>query len=265
MADNKYHVPNLERALAIFQRLSDKPQGMTQKELIDALEVSKNSVYRITMTLIEHGFISRDEVSRRYFLTRKMMILGATAMGDSTLVEHSIDEMRNLRDTVNASIYLAVLEGTKGVILEQAIGGSPFKFSVDLGARFNLHSGAPGKALLAFLPDEECDELLSKIKLVKYNERTISTRKAMKAEISKIRACGYATDLAEEFEGCNCVGTVIKDHRNYPIAMIWATGPSFNVRPERFEKMGLQIKAAADAIAQKFGATEIANYNTAQD
>ena len=138
MADSKYHVPNLERALHIFQLLADNPQGLTQKEMIDALEVSKNSVYRITETLIDHGYIARDEPTRRYSLTRKMMSLGATAMGDRKLVEASFAEMLDLRDKVNASVYLAVLEGTEGVILEQATGGSPFQ--IFSRSRFALQS-----------------------------------------------------------------------------------------------------------------------------
>lgn len=253
MEENKYHVPNLERALRILQKLSDNPKGMTQRELIDELGVSKNSIYRITMTLMEHGYVSRDEESRRYFLTRKMMILGATAMGDAHLVEHSISEMHKLRDKVNATIGLAVLQGTKGVVLEQAIGGSPFKFTLDLGSRFNLYSGAPGKALLAFLPEKECDDLLSKIKMVKYTESTITTKKALSAEFVKIRERGYAVDLAEEFEGCHCVGGVIRDHREYPIAMIWATASSFSLKLEDLDRVGKLIKEAADSISLKFG------------
>ncbi|QBG46773.1 hypothetical protein EGM51_04955 [Verrucomicrobia bacterium S94] len=143
--------------------------------------------------------------------------------------------------------------GTQGVILEQATGGSPFKFSVDLGSRFNLHSGAPGKALLAFLPDDERDEILSKITLTKFNERTITTRKAMMAEIARIREKGYATDLAEEFEGCHCVGTVIRDHAGYPIAMIWATGTSFNLTEKKFPMVGKKVVESALTISRKFG------------
>lgn len=253
MADSKYHVPNLERALLIFQLLADKPQGMTQKEMIDTLEISKNSVYRITETLIDHGYIARDEPTRRYFLTRKMMSLGATAMGDRKLIEHSFNEMHELRDKVNASVYLAVLENTEGVILEQAIGGSPFKFSVELGSRFSLHSGAPGKALLAFLPDDESEALMSKLKMTPFNERTITTKKAMRAAFPTIRTNGYATDLAEEFEGCNCVGSVIKDHAGYPIAMLWATGTSFNVTEAKFPILGKEVRETAAAISRKFG------------
>lgn len=253
MADSKYHVPNLERALIILQKLSEHSLGLTQKELIDSLGLSKNSIYRITETLIEHGYLSRDEVSRRYVLTRKMMMVGASAMGDADLVNRSVDEMRELRDKVNASVYLAVLEGTEGVILEQAIGGFPFKFSVDLGSRFRLHSGAPGKAMLAFLPDNESNQIMSKVKMVKFNERTIATKKAMKEEIARIRKCGYATDLAEEFEGCHCVGTVIKDHRDYPIAMFWVSATSFCLKEERFEEVGELLCEYAERISRKFG------------
>lgn len=253
MADSKYHVPNLERALHIFQLLADKPRGMTQKEMIDALEISKNSVYRITETLINHGYIARDEPTRRYFLTRKMMTLGSTAMGDRKLVEASFNEMLSLRDQVDASIYLGVLEGDEGVILEQAIGGSPFKFSIELGTRFNLHSGAPGKALLAYLPKEERDDLISRLKMTRYNKRTITTKNAMLEEITKIRERGYATDLAEEYEGCHCVGTVIRDHSGYPIAMLWATGTSFNLTSQRLPDVGSAVQETARAISLKFG------------
>ncbi|ADE56051.1 IclR family transcriptional regulator [Coraliomargarita akajimensis] len=253
MPESKYHVPNLERALKILQLLSEHPQGLAQKDLIDALAVSKNSIYRITQTLIEHGYIARDEASRHYTLTRKMMMVGASAMGDDHLVEKSIETMRKLRDEANASIYIAVLEGTKGVILEQAIGGSPFKFSVDLGSRFHLHSGAPGKALLAFLPEDEAEDLMNQIEMIRFNERTITSKAAMRKEMQAIRERGYATDCAEEFEGCHCVGSVIRDHRNYPIAMLWATGTSFNLTEARFGEIGERIVDATNRISQKFG------------
>ena len=253
MSTSKYHVPNLERALRILDVLSQNPKGMNQKELIDALEVSKNSIYRITMTLLDHGYIGKDDVSRKYFLTRKMMVVGATAMGDQNIVNRSIGTMQGLRDVIDASVYLAVLEDTEGVIIEQAIGGSPFKFSVDLGSRFDLHCGAPGKAMLAFLPEEESDELIKQLTLTKYNERTITTKKALKKEMAEIRKRGYAIDRAEQFEGCHCVGTVILDHRDYPIAMVWATTTSFSLPEERFAEVGEKLCEYVNQISEKFG------------
>lgn len=253
MSKTEYHVPNLERALLILDELSKTPKGLTQKELIDKLGISKNSIYRIASTLIYYNYIARDETTRRYYLTRKMMITGCTAMGDQNLVTRSIEVMQELRDEVNASVYLGVLEGTEGVILEQAIGGTPFKFSVDLGGRYQLHCGAPGKAFLAYLPEDESKALLDVIPLTRYNERTLCTKKALREEFKKIRELGYATDMAEQYEGCHCVGTVIRDHRDYPIAMIWATAPSVNLTEKRFKSVGELIKQSAAKISNKFG------------
>ena len=253
MRKSEYHVPNLERALEIIDALSRHPKGMTQKDLIDSLKVSKNSIYRITMTLVAHGIIARDDITRKFHLTRKLMILGSTAMGDHNLVDKAIDIMHALRDRVDASVYLGVLEGTEGVILEQAVGGHPFRYSVDLGSRFHLHCSAPGKAMLAFLPAEKSEAIMKHLKRTRYNERTICSREGLRAEFKKIRRLGYALDMAEQFEGCHCVAAVIQDHLNMPIAAIWATGPSVSLPKNRFVEIGQLVKTHAERISVKFG------------
>jgi DNA-binding IclR family transcriptional regulator len=253
MSENNYHVPNLERALEILELLSKFPEGLQQKDLIEKLKFSKNSIYRITMTLMSWGYIIRDDETRRFVLTRKMMLVGASAMGDQNLAVKAIDSMRDLRDKINMTVLLGVLDGNEGVIIEQAVGGHPFKFSVDLGARFLLHSGAPGKALLAYLPEEERNAILDTIILTKFNERTICTKSALKKEFSKVRECGYAIDKAEQFEGCHCAGAVIKDHTGLPIAALWVTSPSISFPESRFEEIGKLTVECCSTISKKFG------------
>lgn len=253
MGKNEYHVPNLERALELIAALSAHPKGMTQKDLIDSLQVSKNSIYRISMTLADYGIIARDDLTRRFYLTRKLMILGSTAMGDHNLVDKATDILYDLRDKVDASVYLGVLEGLEGVILEQAVGGHPFKYSVDLGSRFPLHASAPGKAMLAFMPAEKSEVILKQLKLTRFNERTLCSRDGLRAEFEKIRRLGYAVDLAEQYDGCHCVSAVIQDHLNLPIAAIWATGPSISLPKERFGEIGKLVRAHAKRISVKFG------------
>lgn len=250
---SEYHVPNLERGLNILSLLSKYPLGLTQRDIMEDLKISKNSVYRIVMTLINFGYVTRDEHTRKYFLTRKMMMVGSCAMGDHSLVNKCIEEMYRLRDKVKSSVFIGVIEGTKGVILEQVIGGSPYKFTVDLGSRFELHCGAPGKALLAFLPEKEQAELLNSIHYVRYNDRTICTVAAMKAEIALIKAQGYAIDLAEQYDGCHCVGSCVFNHEGYPIAMIWTSGPSIIFTRERFAEIGQEVKASTERISKNFG------------
>jgi hypothetical protein len=68
-------VPALERGLAMIETLAHRPAGLTLSELTAALDLSPASAHRITGTLEESGYLRRDEVTRRYTLTRKLLLL----------------------------------------------------------------------------------------------------------------------------------------------------------------------------------------------
>ena len=56
-APSRYSVPNLDRALSILETLSAAPAGLTLSELAAALEIPTNSVFRISRTLEERGYL----------------------------------------------------------------------------------------------------------------------------------------------------------------------------------------------------------------
>ena len=65
-SNSKYHVPNLERALYMIELLSSSPAGMGITEISNQLGISKNSTFRIAMTLLHHGYLTRDENSKAF-------------------------------------------------------------------------------------------------------------------------------------------------------------------------------------------------------
>jgi DNA-binding IclR family transcriptional regulator len=68
-----------------------------------------------------------------------------------------------------------------------------------------------------------------------------------------VLAAGYGLDCAEQIEGIHCVGAPIFNHRGYPIAAIWVTGPSFRFPEADLPRMGIKVVAAAQRISQRFG------------
>jgi DNA-binding IclR family transcriptional regulator len=250
--DSDYHVPNLERALVIMEFLAQNP-GSGVSCIAEALKLPKNSVFRITMSLLRHGYLLRDDATKAFFLSRKLLALGYAATNKHTVVENSLDVMRELRDLTRETVLLGTLLSTEGVVLEQVFGSHPFKFMVDAGTRFSLHTSAPGKALLAFLPEKDRESVLKSIKLTRYNERTLTTIEAMRAELDEVRRCGYGLDRAEELDGVHCVGAPILDHNNYPVASIWMTGPSSRVPAEAFPKIGAMVTEHAARISSRLG------------
>ena len=52
-----YHVPNLVRALRIFELLSERSAGLTTAQITELLKVPRNSVFRITKCTISYNII----------------------------------------------------------------------------------------------------------------------------------------------------------------------------------------------------------------
>ena len=249
----RYHIPNLVRALAVLECLGGRPAGLTGAEIAAALKLTKNSVFRITRTLLDHGYLLREEDTRRFVLSRKLLALGYAGVGEQNLVEKALDVMRSLRDATRETVILGTLVGDKGMALEQVPGLHPFHFSVDPGNRLHLHTSAPGKALLAFLPEAERGALLSRMALPRFNRRTITRKDALRREMERIRACGFSVDRAEEFEGVHCVAAPVLNQAGHPVAAIWTTGPSDRVPLRSFDAVGRLVREHARRISRRLG------------
>lgn len=248
-----YHVPNLERALRVIECLARRNDGMSINEIAADLDIPKNSAYRITMTLLNNGYLVRNEESKKLTLSRKFITIGHAALGDFSLVENAMGVMRELRDEIQESVLLGTLLEYEGVVLDQALGGHPFKMMVDPGTRFNLHASAPGKAIMAFLPEPELKATLKSITFTRYNSRTITTQKALMKELLEARESGYALDRSEQFEAIHCVAAPIFNDTGYPVAVIWTTAPTDRIPESRFPEIGGQVAAAAARISARLG------------
>ncbi|MCP4453507.1 MAG: hypothetical protein GY809_18765 [Planctomycetes bacterium] len=116
------------------------------------------------------------------------------------MVEMSVDIMRQLRDVTRETVLLVTLLNDAMIVLKQIPGSHPFKFIMDAGSRVHLHTSAPGKAAMAFLPDSKQTEVLVRLKLGRFNGRTITRKSDLKKALKTIQKKGYAVDCAEQLE-----------------------------------------------------------------
>lgn len=250
---SRYQVPNLERGLRLLELLSDHPKGLPQSEIAAHLHCAKTSVYRIAMTLVDYGYLTRDEDTKALRLSRKLAALGSRSLAEQDLLSVAADVLKQLRDAVKETVLIGALLETELVVLGQVLGSYPFKFSVDLGARLPLHTAAPAKAILAGLPAAEREGLLRKISFTRFNERTVCNVQAFRRELEEAAACGYALDRGEQLAGIHCVAAPVLDRQGYPIAAVWTTGPLDRIREADLPAVGQQVRAHAAVISARLG------------
>ncbi|MFK5923822.1 MAG: IclR family transcriptional regulator [Verrucomicrobiota bacterium] len=243
--------PGTDRTLAILELLSEHSLGLSVAQMVRHLGISQNSAFRITHTLLQRGYLHRRESDKCFVLSNKLFDLSRPKINEKSLVVCAYEAMQALRDSEGETVQLLVRSADKAVVLEQVGGTHPVKVTGEVGLRVPLFSCAPGKAMLAWLPDDEFADWLGGVKLKSYTATTLSTRKALKEDLTETRKRGYAIDLAEGLEGIHCIGVPILNQYEYPVAALTVMSPSFRLPESEFERLGLECIRAAAAIQQR--------------
>ncbi len=241
--DSGFSTPSLDRALAILQHLGGSPAGLTLSEIAESLRMPVNFVYRVTQSLVAHGYVVRD-ADKRFSIGSRLLSLCQPVTDDVPLAEAALPAMRWLAEETGEAAHLGIIAGHEGIVLERVIGRAMIKFYIERGTRFPLHTSAPGKAILAFMPEPERDTILAQMKFERFQPWTIANRKDFLQCLERVRAEGHATDEGEHLEGHHCLGAPIIDASGHAIASLWITGPSQRLGLERMRKLAPTIKRA---------------------
>lgn len=244
---------NLERGLSVLELLEDHPDGLGISEIARRLDYPKNFVYRCASALHQRGYLSRDDASKRYTLSRKLLSMGYAVLRKSGLIESAMPIMRELRDEVRETVVLCAIEETHGLVLDHVPGLHAFRLVVDTGMRFELHSSAPGKAILARMPLGERDRIIKAMRFIRFTDSTITSRKAFAEELKDVCKKGYALDHAEELDGIHCVSAPVFDQKGAPVAAVTVTGPSNRMKASQLPAMGKKVKRCASRISTQLG------------
>lgn len=249
----RYHVPNLGRALMMLEHLAARQRALGVSEIADEMDIPKNSAFRILTTLHAYGYLTRDDQTKQYAIGPKLLSLGYAGYRTGHLVEQSMDSLRWVRDQTEESAFVGVIDSAEGVILEQVLSHQQVKVVLAVGSRFPLHTAAPAKACLALLANEQRDAILDEMTFERFTDQTITTRRDFLAELDRVRELGYAFDLGEHNDGIRCVGAAVRDHRGGPVGGIWITAPAFRMDQKTMQRLGPVLREGARRISERMG------------
>lgn len=249
MNKKPYLVPALERGMRILELLAGHPDGLATTDM-EELGLPATSLYRMLVTLSELGYIIRDG-SDRYRLGRKLLALAYRSIDESSLIETALGPMRDLRDRTGETVMLGVLYGDEGVVIESVKSNRAVCVSVRIGHHYPLHTAAPAKAMLAFLPEPERRAILGRLVYTRFTETTLSGAKELEHELAGIRETGIAYDLGEELRELRCAGSPVLNAKGYPVAAVWIGGPESRLDQSTLRQYGAMVRSTAERIQQK--------------
>jgi DNA-binding IclR family transcriptional regulator len=247
--------PAITRASTILDLLASSTEPMGVSLLSRSLGLPKSSVANICATLVDAGLLR--PVDGGYALGSKLARLGAAYLAgvDQVQLFHSVvdrltvgrqetAQLATLGDAFDV-VYLARRDGTFPVHLVSAPG-------VALPASCT----ATGKAMLASLgPEELAARLEGAGRLPRLTARSITSPRALRSELEKVRRRGYAVDREEVVEGVVCIGVVVPEARaeDPPLAVSF-TLLAPRAKPVQVGRLARELAILANEIAFALGA-----------
>jgi DNA-binding IclR family transcriptional regulator len=224
-----YKIKILDKSLDILENFYKKDSTLTITELSEILKTYPSTIHRVLETLKYRGYVEQDPVSKKYFLGLKLVELGKYKMNKLDLAKIAYPFLNEIVDQFNENAYLCVYSNEKVLYLEKVESTHMVTMSTHIGATAPLHCTALGKILLTSLSKEELNKILSKSKLKRFTEKTITNKKLLKAEINKVKMQGFAFDFSEYEKDVCCMATSILDYQGKIIGAISVSLPNYRL------------------------------------
>jgi len=246
----------VDRALDILLCFTREEPTRSLTQIAEAVHMSKTTVYRLLTTLESKRFINRDKHSGLYRLGFRFIEMSALVLRDVDLPRWAQPYLKQLSSRYGETVDLSVMDGSHVMYLEVIESSQRVKLAAAVGQRLPAYFTASGKALLAFMQEDQTRKILSENRTERGNGFKLSVPE-MAEELREISARGYAISEQEYEEHINAVAAPIFDADHRAIASIAIVGPSFRLPKDRLPELGEAIREMTAVISQEVGATAL--------
>ena len=256
-ASGKYAIQVLQRGMNVLDTLLDARTPLKLEEVCALTGLPKSTAFRIVVNLLESQYLV--ETDEGYWLGLKLLRLGALVEERLDLKQEARPFLTELRDRVNETVHLAVLDRDLRVVYveklatQHAVG----LMASRIGITAPMHCTALGRAMAAFRPEEEIVRWIQTHGLKAYTDATITDEVSFLQELGEIRSRGYAVDKGEYEASVRCVAAPIRDRSGKAIAAASISAPDMRMPLQRLEdSMAMEVVEAAFRISQALGYSE---------
>lgn len=249
-------IVGVDRAIDVLQLMYDNFDEMGVSEISRALGLGKSTIHRILATLEARGMVYRNIETNRYWLGRKIYLMGLAVgekMDPNVIIKKFMQEFyEKFNEVINISMLDTGIHGDyiSVVVLKESNPEKVLTVDPKIGSTTPAHASAVGKCLLAHSPLVDMDRLL-KSDLHSFTEHTITEPKRLEKELAIIREKGYAMDDEEREYGLTCIGAPIlnKDgNAEYALSISGATASISEGMDEKVEAVKNYARKIARAL-----------------
>jgi len=242
---------SLRRAITVLRALAASQEtGVRLTDLATSTGLSRPTLHRILRVLVEEGAVEQDAQTRRYMIGPEMPLLGLARKSRFPIRQLALPYLQNLSRQVGDTIFLSLRTGFDSICVERVVGTYPLQvLALEVGARRPLGIGVSGVAMLAALPKELAESIIST------NERRLELNRMDPATLAErvvlARSRGYAYAPSGIVKGTKAVAVPVADPANQVAAAISVACMADRLTPARLPWIVETIRERAAELSHR--------------
>ena len=243
-----------DRAIDILLVFSEERPIWSAAEIAAHFAMPRSTTYRYVNSLRSYALIVEDE-SGGFHLGPKIFPLARVAKASASILSISSPELRKLNDRFGEAVSLYQRVGEKIISVEHIESRHPVRITFPRGEMLPWPATASAKVLLAFANRADQEAIFRLIEPVRYTSRTITSRKALRKVLEKIRHDGYAFSDEEREEGVRAIAApvFVRGEAKYDVTL---SGLTFRLTDERLPEIISAVRSTASAISDAIESTD---------
>lgn len=267
MPEGRYTAPAVEIAGRILRYLSSYRHPIaTLAEISKAVKGNRSTCMRVLQSLLNYGLVSYNQLTRRYSLGPYLVVLGNRAAEQLDYLSEATAGLKRLAELTGSTCVASMRYGQDQIMyVAKEEPPSPIHVSVAVGQRFPITAGSHGKCFLAWLPEPEVEDLLSRLHLQAFTPRTITETAAFKEHLQAVRAAGYATSLEEHYPGINGVAAPVFDLTGRILLTLSIIGTTAVLSEEKVPDIAGVVRQVAADVTRRIRGSSVAGLDDVVD
>ena len=241
------------RVVDILELLAGSRDGLALREVSAELEAPKSSLLPLLRALTARRYLEQAGTGE-YRLGPKALELGDGAPSHRALPDLARPALIELMRRTGETVFLGALTTDRTAVVYVDIVQSEqiIRYAAGVGDRRPLHATSTGKAILAFLPVDEREEIVKLLTLVRETDRTVTTLSALRASLDDVRRHGVCVSVDELVRGATGIAAPIFDRQERVVGACAVGAPTDRVRPQ-LRQLAADVKSTARAISALLG------------
>ena len=214
----EYFVQSVERALAVIKTFSADHPELTLSEIARHTGMTRAAARRFVLTLTDLGYLG--VVDRKFHLRPTVLELGHTYLSVLSLPQVATPHLTLLSERLHETTSLAVLEGDDIVYVARIGPRRVIASGLTVGTRLPAYLTSHGRIQLAYLPDDQLDDYLARVRLEPRTAQTVTDPEQLRRRLRQARAQGWCLVDQELEEGVTSIAVPVRNGAGRVVASV---------------------------------------------